>query len=83
MRLKFIHKCRRANVFSTFYIEANSRNNSHNLPDSIDPLGALVLSFDVEHPLNDGGQLEAADDECVGPRSVHRHDLAPGDSEVV
>lgn len=42
-----------------------------------------MLCFDIEHPLDDGGELQAADDERVGPRAVHRHDLATGDSEVV
>lgn len=53
------------------------------LPDCVYPLGSLMLALDVEHPLDDSGELESADDECEGPRAIDGHDLATGDGEVV
>lgn len=54
-----------------------------NSPNGVDPLSPLRLRFDVEHPFDDGGELQAADDEGEGPRAIDRHDLAAGDGEVV
>lgn len=54
-----------------------------NLPNGVHPLRSFVLGLDVEHSLDDGGELQTANDECVGPWTINRHDLTAGHGEVV
>lgn len=52
-------------------------------PNCVDPEGSFVLRFNVKHPFNDRGQLQAANDESEGSWTIHRHDLAARDGKVV
>lgn len=56
---------------------------AQHLPNRVDPKGPFVLRFNVKHPLDDRGQLQTANDESVGSRTIHRHYLAARDGEVV
>lgn len=54
-----------------------------NSPNGVHPLRSFVLGLDVEHSFDDGGELQTADDECIGPWTINRHDLTASHGEVV